>query len=231
MPYKNKEDANAAARERYRRDPAKKMAAVLAYRARNREVSNSWSTNWVRKNPEKVKARWRKYSDANKMKLRISRRAFTDANRDRINARNRELSRTDPSRRERARMYRLKNRSKFNAYRREWSKRRIKIDPVFRLALALRGRVREAFRQQGWGKRHSANKIVGADWITVKKWIEEKFKPGMSWDNHGKWHIDHVKPLASASDENQLRALCHYKNLQPLWAEENIRKGSKCKTQ
>ena len=49
----------------------------------------------------------------------------------------------------------------------------------------------------------------------------------MSWENHGEWHIDHKKPLASAKTEEELKKLCHYTNLQPLWALDNIRKGAK----
>lgn len=48
----------------------------------------------------------------------------------------------------------------------------------------------------------------------------------MSWDNYGKWHIDHIKPLADfdLSDPKQFKEACHYSNLQPLWAEENHKK-------
>jgi hypothetical protein len=49
----------------------------------------------------------------------------------------------------------------------------------------------------------------------------------MSWDNHGKWHIDHIIPLASAETEEDIYRLSHYTNLQPLWAEDNWRKNSK----
>jgi 5-methylcytosine-specific restriction endonuclease McrA len=44
----------------------------------------------------------------------------------------------------------------------------------------------------------------------------------------GLWHVDHVIPLSSAkSKEEELEKLYHYTNLQPLWAIENIRKGSR----
>ena len=49
----------------------------------------------------------------------------------------------------------------------------------------------------------------------------------MSWDNHGEWHIDHIIPLSSAKDEYEFFKLCHYTNLQPLWANENYKKGKK----
>jgi hypothetical protein len=49
----------------------------------------------------------------------------------------------------------------------------------------------------------------------------------MSWENRDEWHIDHIIPLSSANSEEELYKLCHYTNLQPLWAEENIKKSNK----
>ena len=51
----------------------------------------------------------------------------------------------------------------------------------------------------------------------------------MTWDNHGKWHIDHIKPCASFDllHKKQQRKCFYYKNLQPLWAQENLSKGAK----
>jgi len=57
--------------------------------------------------------------------------------------------------------------------------------------------------------------------------MESKFKPGMHWDNHGGktgWQIDHIVPLAEAKTLEQAIALNHYKNIQPLWPEENRKK-------
>jgi hypothetical protein len=49
----------------------------------------------------------------------------------------------------------------------------------------------------------------------------------MSWDNKHLWHIDHIIPLSSAKTEDELKQLCHYTNLQPLWAADNIKKSNK----
>lgn len=69
--------------------------------------------------------------------------------------------------------------------------------------------------------------MLGCDFKTAHKHIEKQFTEGMSWDNRSEWHIDHIIPLASAKTEEELAKLCHYTNLQPLWAEDNLRKGDK----
>ena len=63
------------------------------------------------------------------------------------------------------------------------------------------------------------------------KYLERKFQPGMTWRNQSRfgWHIDHIKPCSKfdLSDPIQQKICFNYKNLQPLWAEENIRKSNK----
>ena len=49
----------------------------------------------------------------------------------------------------------------------------------------------------------------------------------MRWDNHGEWHMDHIKPISLAKTENEILELNHYTNFQPLWANENLSKSNK----
>lgn len=57
--------------------------------------------------------------------------------------------------------------------------------------------------------------------------LESQWKPGMSWENYGEWHVDHVIPMCRARNTIEVLSLSHYTNLQPLWARENLKKGSK----
>ena len=69
--------------------------------------------------------------------------------------------------------------------------------------------------------------MLGCTLAEARARIEAQFRPGMSWENHGEWEIDHIRPVASfdLTDPDQARAAAHFTNLQPLWSVENRRKG------
>ena len=68
---------------------------------------------------------------------------------------------------------------------------------------------------------------LGCDIDTYKKYIEEQFEDGMTWENHGEWHIDHIIPLKYTKSETTIEDRLHYKNTQPLWGCENMEKGNR----
>jgi hypothetical protein len=76
-------------------------------------------------------------------------------------------------------------------------------------------------------KKNKTFEIVGCTPEFLKEHLEKQFVDGMTWENRNKWHIDHKLPLSSAKTEEELYKLCHYTNLQPLWAEENLKKSNK----
>lgn len=98
-----------------------------------------------------------------------------------------------------------------------------------KLSVQIRKRTKEAL--QGQPKACSFAKSLGCSISELKRYLELKFQPGMTWDNHGTygWHIDHIIPLSSfdLTDKDQFMKACHYTNLQPLWAKDNLRKGAK----
>lgn len=107
-----------------------------------------------------------------------------------------------------------------NKYRRE------KRNPNSRIAAGLRARLRVAIRREY--RAGSAVRMLGCSIRQFRKWLQSKFLPGMTWQNYGRWHIDHVRPLSSFNlrDARQLAKACHFSNLQPLWAEDNLRKSN-----
>ena len=119
--------------------------------------------------------------------------------------------------------YRKENQEKINNYRRQ----RRKIDPSFRMAELLRTRINKLIRRGH--KPGSPVRDLGCSLDELKSYLESKFLQGMSWDNYGEWHIDHIILLASFNleDREQFLKACHYTNLQPLWAIDNLRKGDR----
>lgn len=100
-----------------------------------------------------------------------------------------------------------------------------KNDPIAALAHNLRSRTAHAFRDRGYTKRSKTYIYLGLTFEDLKKYIENKFEEGMSWDNRDDWHIDHIIPLAAANNESELIALCYHKNLEPLWGRDNMVKS------
>jgi len=99
-------------------------------------------------------------------------------------------------------------------------------DINYRLGLRLRIRLWHALK--GKTKDRSAVRDLGCSIDELKEYLESKFQLGMSWDNYGEWHIDHVIPLNNfdLTDESQIKEACNFKNLQPLWEHDNLTKGS-----
>lgn len=100
-------------------------------------------------------------------------------------------------------------------------------DKLFKLKSNLRTRIWEIFNKNSFNKKLKTEKLLGESFEFVRNYIEIQFTKGMSWDNYGKWQIDHKIPLASAKTEDELIALNHYTNLQPLWAIDNKIKCNK----
>jgi len=115
------------------------------------------------------------------------------------------------------------NREWFNTY--EKNKRSTNIE--HRLTKSLRDRLYKAI-VRGY-KFKSALHLVGCSVKELKTYLENKFTDGMTWDNYGLWHIDHIKPCVSfdLSIKEEQEKCFHYSNLQPLWAVDNFKKGKK----
>jgi hypothetical protein len=109
-------------------------------------------------------------------------------------------------------------------------KTRRENDPNFKMRNTLRSRIWTVLKRKNTTKLLSTLTLLGVDNVeTVIKHIEKQFKNGMTWNNHGEWHLDHIKPCASfdLTCPVQQLACFNYKNLQPLEAFENMSKGAK----
>lgn len=80
---------------------------------------------------------------------------------------------------------------------------------------------------RGYQKGTKTSLILGCEWHEFAAHLERQFLPGMSWENRGLWHIDHIVPMSTAKTEADAIALNHFTNLRPIWSRDNWAKGAK----
>jgi hypothetical protein len=121
--------------------------------------------------------------------------------------------------------YRSKDSSKKlrGIYRRE----RYSIDIEYKITCLLRSRLHDALK--GKMKVESTMQLLGCSLEHFKNYIESLFVEGMTWENHGEWHLDHIRPCASFNFniKTEQRICFNWRNMQPLWGEENLSKSDK----
>ena len=122
---------------------------------------------------------------------------------------------------------------RFKSTQRSWMKRQPK-DSNFKIAAKFRSTVAGALKKRKGVFKHTRTQILlGTDFKTARAHIENLFESGMTWENHGmghgKWNLDHKQPCASFDLKCPVQQLAcfNYKNLQPLWAIDNMKKGAK----
>ena len=110
-----------------------------------------------------------------------------------------------------------------------YKKKKLKTDPYFKLMENLRSRIYCVLKGRIKKSARTLNLLGVKNISEVKQHLEKQFESGMTWDNHGKWHIDHIRPCASFDLRCPIGQLdCfHYTNLQPLWAHDNLSKSDK----
>lgn len=201
----------------------------VEYRNKNRQKVNESSKKWRTNHPEKYKKTIEKYLEKNPNmtsteRLKIYRQ---DENfRNKVNQKRKENYKNNIDKvREYTKQYYQNNKKILRVKSDEWKKVKMKEDGFFRMKKNLRDRIRQYLISENKSKR--TKDIVGLDKNEFKLYIQNKFVEGMSWENYGKWHLDHKIPLCQAKNNEEALKLNHYTNLQPLWAEDNIRKNRK----
>jgi len=134
--------------------------------------------------------------------------------------------------------YYLKNKEHLLKTQREWRKNnrawinerqsyKRKNNINIRLIENLRSRVRSAIKNNR--KCTKTTELIGCTTEELITHIEKQFQPDMTWDNYGKWHIDHIVPCAlfDQSDPEEQKKCFHFSNMRPMWAFDNISKGCK----
>lgn len=193
---KNKEKIKKKCKNYYLNNKESIIQKTKQYSANNRELVLNGKKNYYYKNKEKISEKVKNSTEEQKIKNR-----------------------------QRVKKYRFENKELLN----KKAVLRSKNDIEFRLLKTLRSRIRFALKSKNSDKLHSASNLLGCSISFFKNYLEERFLDGMSWDNYGLkgWHIDHKIPciLFDLIKEEEQKLCFHYKNLQPLWAIDNLKKG------
>lgn len=195
------------------------------WRENNKEKVKLQKEIYLKKNPEKLKEYQKEYqkkwAKENPEKIKSKRKKYNLKNREKNKEKSDLWRKNNPE---------YKKKYSENNRKRLWEcekKRRENL--LVKLTCNIRCRVNNFLKSKNIKKNNKTLDIIGCSTEFLKEHLEKQFKEGMSWDNQGKfgWHIDHIIPLSSANTEEEIYKLCHYTNLQPLWAFDNLSKGNK----
>ena len=179
------------------------------YRENNKDKIKEYREN----NKDKVKESNKKYYEENKEKLRKQMKQrfkkYYENNKEKI--------------RDNAKKYYEENKEKVKESNKEYRKKKRKTDPIYRMTRNIRCMVSRAI------KTKRTEEIIGCTYQELKLHLENQFTEGMSWENYGKWHIDHIRPLSwfDIANPDEVALANHYSNLQPLWEKDNLIKGNR----
>lgn len=124
----------------------------------------------------------------------------------------------------------LNNKDKYNDTKRRYINNKLKSNPSFKFKSNVSNLVRLSFIRSCNGtyiKSNRTEEILGCSINEFSLYLQSLFEKDMSFENYGKWHLDHIIPISSANTKAEIIALNHYTNFQPLWAADNIRKSNK----
>jgi hypothetical protein len=176
---------------------------IKKYEKENKEYYKEYQKKWQEENKEYVK----KYEQENKEKIKERTKNWYQKNKEKI------------------KQHRKENKEHFK----EYMFNRKKTDPLFKFSSNLRSLITCSFKRgkNKYKKNEKTETILGCTIEEFRIYIQSQFKKGMTFENHGKWHLDHIIPLSSATTEEEIIKLNHYTNFQPLWAEDNLSKKDK----
>lgn len=122
--------------------------------------------------------------------------------------------------------YRLSNKERLNETTRVKRLYKRKTDVSYRLLHNLRSRLNLAMK--GKLKSKKTIELIGCSVESLRSHITSRFKIGMTWENYGEWHVDHIRPCSTfnLTDPEQQKQCFNFSNLPPLWANENLIKGA-----
>lgn len=182
-----------------------------SYKSRCRSCCISKQKEWSKKNVDKCKQYKKKFLSNTENLIRTK------------NHKHQYYLRNKKKFIENSLKWKKKNRKHLNNYIRKLKEN----NPNYKISENLRSRIRTVLKASK--KCSSTETLLGCSFEKFVEYLKSKFQLGMAMENHGKWHIDHIKPCSSfdLTNEEEQKKCFHYTNLQPLWAKDNLKKYNK----
>lgn len=166
------------------------------------------------------------YRDENKERRKL----YNEINKESISARQKKYDELNKShKKEYQKEYNIHNKDKRRINDVIYNKKRRKNDPLYKLKSNISVCIYKSFTRKNYKKSQKTEIILGCNIQELKLYLESKFEEWMNWENHGKyngelnygWDLDHIIPISSAQNEEDIIKLNHFSNLQPLCSYTN----------
>ena len=208
---KNKEKRIAYSRKYNKKNKEKIAKQTKAYCLQHKEYLRAWAKEYRKNNKKLIKKRHKEWYEKNKKKVYLYHKSYRKNNEEKV------------------KLWQKKYYEKYGReYTRNYNREKCRQDYNFRLKNRIRTRIWDAL--SGRIKKFSTKVLLDVPNLEfLWQHLEKQFQPGMTRENYGLWHVDHIIPCASFdfSDPEQQKKCFHYTNLQPLWAIDNMRKSNK----
>jgi len=199
-----------------------------------REISKSfgWSTFTIsrilKENGVVIKGSGRKFLGGKK----VSDKKYREKNKERLSNNHKKWYNENKEKwNEYIKEYREKNIDKIREIKRTYERTRKDNDPLYKLIANFRTAIYQVLKENNVEKNGHYFEVLKYSPEELISHLEKQFKDGMSWDNYGEWHVDHIIPITSFNiqeiGDEEFMKCWSLSNLQPMWGEENIRKSNK----
>lgn len=218
--YENDPSLREKRKEKYLQNADAARDAARLWRLENLDRAKANGKAWREANPDKQKRALERWREENIEYVREYSRIYYYENREKINKKKKQFREENPEYvKERDKKY---DRTGIDARRRATLKGR--------LSHVISSNVRRGIISGSKCGRRTFD-LLGYTVDELRAHLEKQFQPGMSWDNYGEWHIDHIIPLSvfnyETPDNLDFKRAWALSNLQPLWALDNIRKNNR----
>lgn len=196
------------------------------YKEQSKERIKEYFEEYYQQNKEQIKESRKEYYQQNKEQIKESRREYRRQNKEQINEYKKEYREQNKEQiKEYLKEYKEQNKEQINEYNRN----RYATDDNFKTLILCRSMLQRTLKATNSTKDTRTKEMLGYCNEQLKESIESKFLEGMSWNNYGDWHIDHIYPVSryikdGVEDPSIINAL---DNLIPMWAEHNMEKSEK----